>query len=568
MKIDSKDKEVKKVLETGYYYVPRFQRPYSWEKDQINDFWNDSLVESETDYFIGSIVVYKMDDETYGIVDGQQRLTTITMLLCAIRNAYDDEGFKDLAKGIHTQIEREDLRYKKKFVLQTETSYPYLQEYIQKFGSPDVEPEYGQEEVNLKNAFDLICLNVEDVIAPIRANRQLDPDKQKKAILKKLDELRDRILKLKVIYIELDNEDDAYIIFETLNTRGKDLAVSDLVKNYLTKLVKSDNERVDIPKDKWNKVRDAIENSGSDLTIDNFLLHQWLSKYEYTSSKKLFKRLKSTIKKHNAKDFLEELLIDSETYKIVFAPDTKAWKKEEIDMKLSLKALNTFKVTQQTPIVLSILREYFNGTIRLKVAKDALRAIEHFHYIFTAITSQRSSGGISSMYSLSARNLFEANDPREKINAIHELKTKMIARLPSFEEFLASFQTLAFLNSYPKDKKIIQYTLSKIDREMNKSGASINYDLMSIEHLIPQSSKDKSASKLTTIGQIGNLLLVSEELNNKLGIKDFSKKQLLLKSSAVYFDSVLAKAAVWDSESIGERTKHLAELCYKRIFKI
>jgi len=57
MKINCIDKEIKKVFETGYYHVPRFQRPYSWEKEQITEFWNDTIKESEADYFIGSIVV-------------------------------------------------------------------------------------------------------------------------------------------------------------------------------------------------------------------------------------------------------------------------------------------------------------------------------------------------------------------------------------------------------------------------------------------------------------------------------------------------------------------------------
>lgn len=569
MKIDSKDKEIRKVLETGYYYVPRFQRPYSWEKDHINDFWNDSLVDNETDYFIGSIVVYKINDETYGIVDGQQRLTTITMILCAIRDAYINEGYQDLALGIHTQIERMDLRYKKQFVLQTETSYPYFQEHIQKFENPEIETEIGPEEANLKTGFELISFNVNQIVEVVKRDKQLDPTKQKQEVLKRLDELRDKVLKLKVIYIELDNEDDAYIIFETLNTRGKDLAVSDLVKNHLAKLLKSDNEKVDLPKDKWNKIRETIENSDSDLTIDNFLLHEWLSKYEYTSSKKLFKRLKSQVRKSNAKAFLNDLLQDSEIYKIIFNPDTHEWEKEESDLKLSLKALNIFKVTQQTPIVLSILREYFNKRIKLKTAREALRSIEHFHYIFTAITSQRSSGGISSMYSLSARNLFDATDSNQKVKALSELKGKMRERIPSFDEFKANFKALFFVNLYPRDKKVMHYTLSKIDREFNKSGASINYELMSIEHIIPQTTRDKLFSNVMTVGQIGNLILASEDLNQRLGTKDFlSKKDILISSPTIYVDDVLKGAVRWDKESVLERTNLLASISYNQIFKI
>ena len=121
-----------------------------------------------------------------------------------------------------------------KFILQTETSYPYFQEHIQKYDDPDIEVDFGQEEVNLKNGFEQILSYIKVEIDYIKTNNQTKKDKIKQLIQDKLNEIRDRTLKLKVIYIELDDEDDAYIIFETLNTRGKDLSVGDLVKNYLT----------------------------------------------------------------------------------------------------------------------------------------------------------------------------------------------------------------------------------------------------------------------------------------------------------------------------------------------
>ena len=153
MKITCIDKEIRKVFETGYYYIPRFQRPYSWEKDQITEFLNDSIIDNELDYFIGSIVVYiKKDEELFGIVDGQQRLTTITMLLCSLRNFYRKEGFENLAKGVHVLIEKIDLNNDNKFVIQTETSYPYFQEHIQKYDDAEINVELGYEEINLKNA--------------------------------------------------------------------------------------------------------------------------------------------------------------------------------------------------------------------------------------------------------------------------------------------------------------------------------------------------------------------------------------------------------------------------------
>src|SRR5258706_15960159 len=108
------------------------------------------------------------------------------------------------------------------------------------------------------------------------------PD-QKKAenAKKKLIGIRDAVLGLKVICVKLDNEDDAYIIFETLNTRGKDLSLADLVKNHITKHLKAKSASVDQPKIKWEKLLETLEGSSAQLEVDTFIHHFWLSRYDY-----------------------------------------------------------------------------------------------------------------------------------------------------------------------------------------------------------------------------------------------------------------------------------------------
>ena len=568
MKITSIDKEIKKVFETGYYHIPRFQRPYSWEKDHVAEFWNDAVLESETDYFIGSIVVFKKENELFGIVDGQQRLTTITLILCALRDFYLSNNFENLAKGVHSLIEKIDLNNKKHYILQTESSYPYFQEYIQKYDEPDTNVELGSEEENLKNAFDLINRYIESELTKIRNDKQINDNDRLFVIQRKLNEIRDKVLRLKVIYIELEDEDDAYIIFETLNTRGKDLRVADLVKNYLTKLIKAKNANVDIPKDKWNVIRDNIDSTSMDLDLDTFLLHVWLSKYEFTTTKVLYKKIKSTIKQKHASSFLDELTNDSITYKTIFDPETRKWDKQEEAIKFSLKTLSDFNVTQQTPIVLSVMRGYNNKSLRFKYVKELLESIEHFHYIFTAITSQRSSGGIASMYSMSARKLTNSKDEQEQANIIKELRQKMREKIPTYDEFYASFKTLRYTNDYTKQKRIIAYTLSKIDKYLNTNGASINYYHMTLEHILPQNPSIKEIGHNDFVGLIGNLILVDELTNNKLDNKNFIDKKAILLNTNLFVDETIKLTNSWDKESIEKRTEKLAQIAYNEAFKI
>src|SRR5258708_4374075 len=131
MKITCLDKQVGQFLKESFYRIPRFQRPYSWDRTNIEEFWNDAVVENEAQYFIGNFVVYE-DKTAMDVVDGQQRLTTITLLLCALRNAFEREGFANLAKGIHGLIERTDISDQRFYVLQPKPPNQYLQDTTKK----------------------------------------------------------------------------------------------------------------------------------------------------------------------------------------------------------------------------------------------------------------------------------------------------------------------------------------------------------------------------------------------------------------------------------------------------
>ena len=112
-------RDIRALLTSGYYRVPRFQRPYSWTREELEDFWQDTIVEGDAHYFIGSVVAFMDSPGSYGLVDGQQRLTTITMLLCCIRNAFKQENKNDLATGLHTLvIERPNVESLPQYVLQ------------------------------------------------------------------------------------------------------------------------------------------------------------------------------------------------------------------------------------------------------------------------------------------------------------------------------------------------------------------------------------------------------------------------------------------------------------------
>jgi len=564
MKISCVDKEVRQVLDSGFYTIPRFQRPYRWRRANVEDFWNDAVVGNDADYFIGSVVVYRVNESTHGIVDGQQRLTTITMLLSALRNAMNTEGFKDLANGTHGLIERKDIEDRRHYVLQTETSYPYLQEYIQKFGSPEAKRQPGHEEKNLEDAFSYLRENIAVTTDSIKSNRSLSDDRRSAQIRKALVEIRDKVLALKLIFIELENEDDAYVIFETLNTRGEDLKVADLVKTHLLKLLKPKNAEVDLPKEKWGAMVEVLEQSQEELSVNSFLHHVWLSKYDYTTEKKLFKEVKKRVNANNVSQFFDELENDAKLYRQIHETTFRPWSGDEAGIRDALRAMNIFKVKQQLPMVLSVMREYGARRIKRKHAEDMLRAIENFHFAFTAVTSQRSSGGISFMYALHARKLMAASDLASKIVVMQELKKKLRDRLPSRAEFIANFSEIAYSDEYTKQKKLVQYVLRRIT-EFHSRGVALDYELMTIEHLAPQNGKGPVVGE-RNIAAVGNLVLVDPKLNNKLGNREFAIKKKILQNSQVWIGDLVANATTWGSAEIEKRTGALAEIAFDKVW--
>ncbi|TAJ93692.1 MAG: DUF262 domain-containing protein [Gammaproteobacteria bacterium] len=567
MKIESTDQEIRTLLSSGYYRIPRFQRPYSWTRENIQEFWDDIVKDRPTDYFIGSMVVFKDGNQRFGVVDGQQRLTTITLLLAVLRNTLDTQGFNDLAQGIHGLIERKNIDNKPEFILSTETSYPFFQDHILKWGAPDVPVNPLAEEQNLQSAFDQLTSLVGDVITSQSSDPSLSENKKKVAIKQKLTDIRDALLNLKVICVKLDDEDDAYIIFETLNTRGKDLSLTDLVKNHVNKHLKTKSASIDQTKVKWQRMLETIQAAACDLETDSFLHHFWLSRYDYLSAKTLYKTLKRRITKAETKAFLDSLVSDASLYRMIHEVTFGKWPKQDRRIPEALNALQLFRVKQQTPCVLSLLRSFKGKTIKKRHLEDALVAIEKFHFLFTAVTSQRSSGGISEMYASLGRRLFESHDLATALSVIKELKEKLRDRVPVLGEFKALFPQIVYTDEITKQRALVKYILVGFDKAKT-TGTTIDYDSMTIEHLVPQSCVGTGDFTEGIVGQLGNLILLSGDMNSKLGDKSFKEKKKILRVAGFVLPTEIASATDWTAQDIEARTQVLADRAYTKVWKI
>lgn len=555
----------RKLCTSQFLKIPQFQRPYSWTLEHIEELWSDLMRALGDDYFVGSIVLYNdsKDPVAVYITDGQQRLTTLIILLCALRDVADELELESVGNGIHSIIERVDEDDKMRFVLKYDSGNKYFpQEILSR--KRDGRKSVTDEEKTQNRAYRFLKQKVVSYLAKEIGEEWKEDelrDKTKSLLVK----LRKEVLGIEFISLTLTNEDDAYIVFETLNSRGMDLEVSHLLKNLLIRLLKPTNKNKDISpvNDTWNRIQSLFESLSSKVNFDTFLLHYWISKEEYVSKKNLFKMMKAKISKSNAKKYLKDIDIAASAYAVIASPSDEDFSNQEKALQSSLEAVNRFGVMQARPLLLSIMRAHYEDSfIKTKQVKSALQCIENFAFQFNAITQSRGGGGISSMYSKLARECYGVKTSQDFADFITSTKTKFNDRDVSQAEFELAFSSLKYSNVEPRDRLLIRYILTKFHQKYADIKVA-DYSLFTIEHLNPQAGTLDHED----FANIGNLLFIPGELNNKLKDKPFSKKKAdLLKSENDF--GILSDWKGKSAEEIAERSSKLAKLAFEKVWKI
>jgi len=558
MKIQCVERDIRQVLESGTYLIPRFQRPFSWDKENVEEFWVDSTAEVKKDYFIGAFVSYNLSSSSYGLVDGQQRLTTITIALCAIRDKFMEMGHEALGKGVHRLIETRDLNDQAKFVLETETSYPYLQAKIQSLDKEDSDIEAGEEERAISVAYQTLATFIRDGVDAAIA--KVDPSKAKLTGRKWLEQARNKILALKVISITLDNQDDAYLIFETLNTRGKDLTAADLAKNHFLRLLPNKGKALDRPKDHWMEIQSTLDEADRPIPIKTFLHHYWLSKYPFSTEKELFKAIKEEVTILNVKTVLDELRSDATLYRGITEPGVlPLWNKATRDIADSLLCISgILNIQIANPLLLTVLRLYKAKRLKDGQVRELFSLVERYHFMYTTISAQPSSGGVGLMYAAHAREIANAANSNAMGICITDFKKKIVSKVPSRETFVSKFKQLSYQNH--RQREVIRYTLWKIYKKINPA-VDVDRSTASIEHIMSQSNGS------TAVHNIGNLLVVPVKFNGEvLADRSFPQKKTLLSQYGYALEPEIEAAGTWTDADIEKRATRLAEYAYDTVW--
>lgn len=524
-----------------FFRVPRFQRGYTWGQDQAEDFFDDLVQTNSTSYFLGTIILNCQDSvnstgvTSLDIIDGQQRLVTIIAFNAALR---DVAGHYD--KGTASLIHRHDIiaEFRDGSTRSRITPAESLETFFNKLiveqskQPNDDAVKLTDEQKQLKIVYNYFYDQIYNRIQLLEGDS---------SIIKELNSLRDRIANLRVIRVDIRNEDDAYEIFERTNARGIDLSVADLLKNVIFSKIRELADRDDA-KENWEEMLADI--SVARVPLNKYVRYYWISRQKFVQEKQLFREVRSST--DDWETLLYSLKSDAEIFRILMTDSVDSFERLGLryyrDIYNSIFAVRSMGVTQCFVYFLSLLRN------RNKIDHDLrqiFQQVEYFSFRYFTICKQPGNKveRLFAKYALQLEHLCAETkifDTRTRINQDFKLlHNELIELNPTDEAFENAFLQFRVRND-TDSKRVVKYALNKFNQSLAITDEHlIDFDKVNLEHILPQ-VPDKSAWNNLTKSSIknyvhsfGNLILLSKKLNSKIQNGSLNNKLLEYKQSSL-----------------------------------
>lgn len=525
------------------YSVPLFQRSYSWKKEQVEELYNDIQdTREDSEYFLGTMVFApNIDKSKITILDGQQRFASIFILLAALRDALEKANLPDKEIWIE---EINKILYKRATPSIEKRSKLQLNKDDRLFFEELVLNNTSIKEE--KNSHQLMKLNYEFLYS--KFNNGIDAS-GKNYVENILDVVYN---KLSIIRIDVDNEVNANLLFETLNDRGLDLSAADLIKNYVFSLAGNNLDQVS---NNWDRMSEQV----GDNNISKFLRHYWISSSDFVKKENLYRSIKQKITVTKFKRFSDEIVQESTVYSNLTSPTIEFWEDKEIINLLN--ELNILRVEQVYILLLSVTQKYIDKKDRLK---RLLKVIVNFTFRYNTIAGLDPKV-LENLYGNLAIGCRSGKlSHTDIIQQISELS-------PSTELFEASFKDYETRN-----RKLAKYILVKINeymmnKERGNEELTINTDNVNLEHIIPKNPnsdwnrflKSKKIKLENFLYLIGNQTILYKEYNREVSNLFFDEKLKIYKKSVLPINRELIRFHEFGDDQVINRQIELGQLANK-----
>jgi uncharacterized protein with ParB-like and HNH nuclease domain len=529
------------------YKVPIFQRDYSWKIDNWTDLWEDIkiLLNTGKDHYMGAVVLQKIGEKQFLVIDGQQRFTTLSLLALAVIKRIQDlidtgiepednsERINELRRGFLGQKDPASLHYSSKLFL-NENNDPFYQRNLLQLIPPQNERTLIDSDRLLWQSFDFFYKKIGELL-------QNATGAELATFLSK--SIGDKTMFIK---IEVEDELSAYTLFETLNYRGVDLTVTDLLKNYLFSLITPADLR--IAKDIWKKVATSVGIEKFPV----FLRHFWISRKPLVRQEQLFKTIRTEIKTNQQVfTLLNDLDNYSESYLALQDPYSILWQGNRERIK-RIREMKLFGVKQQLPLLM-VVKEKFTDQEFDKTLK--LISILSFRY---NVIGSRQANRMEELYNSVSQKIFNSTLTTAQgiFNDIRELYI-------SDADFKNDFSTLE-LYSYGRSKKLARYILFELENNIMQGGnRDFELDPATIEHILPENAGanwDEDFPQIVQpnyIYRLGNYTLLEDHLNRDCEILPFDQKKPFY-SRSQYEMSKDINYNDWNPTTLDNRQNELA----------
>ncbi len=527
--------------------VPPNQRDYAWEDDQVSTLFGDlalAISQDEANYFLGTIVTVPIEHGVLEVIDGQQRLATVSLALAAMKHRVA-APIPNLARALDDFLSNMDsntLELTSKMRLNTADNDTFANLIATgKVGAGFVSAR--QSHKNLQSAFSTSTGKWRDIAKPYDKANEVDVFKRWMNYLE---------FKAKVILLQVPNTVNAFKMFETLNDRGLKTSQADLVKNYV---LGESGDALKLAQEKWGYVKGSLEAIGEEDITVNFLRQSLICQHGYLRESEVYERVRLNVRgKASAQDFLSEVEVQARDYAALFNYGAPKWSGYPLSARRSLEVLNFLDIAPFRPLLLAISRRFSPD--------EATKALEGMVSLAVRliIASSTRSGSVEQPLAKCANMVF-----KNEVTSSKDIFSALSSIIPSDEQFKESFATASV--SKPQ---LARYYLRSIEAAHKRDAEPWfvpNEDALSItlEHILPinpegnwpQFTDDevKVYSK-----RIGNLALMQASTNSNLRSDAFSVKLTAFKKSPYATTSVVGEVTEWTSKQIVARQRMLADL--------
>ncbi len=522
------------------YVVPLFQRPYSWDTKQWKQLWEDIKELSDDDsprtHFMGSMVTSPTQSVPEGVskyllIDGQQRMTTVLVLLACIRDRARDLGVGTLAPEIEQTL-------LKNMFQQGNDAFKLLptqgdrDTFFQVIAGPPI-----PSDAQIARAYSFYA-------SRLRQEPDLDLEKLKRVV----------VSKLVLVSIVLDRDDNPHLIFESLNAKGRPLTQADLIRNYFFMRIHV-NEQIRLYAQFWKPMQDRL---GEYLT--EFIRHFLMKDGAIVKQDSVYFALKEIADEKSDAEvvkYLEELMKYAGYYSWLLHPEQAPGAR----IRERLNRLNRIEVTIAYPFLLNLCRDYETGALPEDRFVAIMDLIENFmiRRWICGVPTYGLNKVLTPLYA-------QASQYDDLVLGVREsLSTKNYPRDLEFSTGLRSAKLYGPGERLAKTRLVLERLEDSFGHQ-----EPVNVAELSVEHVMPQTLTPSWRNQLgenweslheSLLHTLGNLTLTG--YNATMSNEDFARKREVLLDSHLELNRFFSDLQTWDEATIRQRAEWLGQIALR-----